>query len=312
MPDSTVVITGATSGLGLHTARRLAHRGWHVVLGHRDGARGAAAADYVRRRFHDARVEPVHIDLASLSSVSRAVGLLRDPGERPPLRAIVANGAIQVVDGVRASADGYELTFATNHLAHHHLVTSLLDHLAPGARVVVVSSGTHWGPERAFGFPGPQWRDPTELADPRRADPSPVAGRSRYATSKLANLLFARELARRAAGRSVTVNAFDPGLMPTTGLSRDYPPAARAVYRLLAPAIATLVPGARTARRSSRALADLVDAPRFEGVTGAYLAGRKLAESSPLSHSPDEARLLWEGSRTLIDRALAGAVPTLE
>ncbi|AEG44455.1 SDR family NAD(P)-dependent oxidoreductase [Isoptericola variabilis] len=313
MPDSTVVITGATSGLGLHTARRLAQRGWHVVMGHRDAARGAAAAEDVRRRVPGARVEAMHIDLAALRSVSRAVELLRDGGApRPPLRAIVANGAVQVVDGVRTSADGYELTFATNHLGHHHLVTSLLDHLGPAARVVVVSSGTHWGPERALGFPGPRWRDPVELADPRRADASATAGRVRYATSKLANLLFVRELARRSAGRRIAANAFDPGLMPGTALARDYAPAARAAYRLLAPAVAALVPGAGTARRSSATLADMVDSRRFEGVTGAYVAGRTLAESSPLSHSADEARLLWEASRALVERALAGAGPALD
>jgi protochlorophyllide reductase len=301
----SVLVTGATSGLGKLTAIRLAERGLHVLLGSRNAVAAEQTAAEVRRRTPAARIEPVEVDLADLHSVARAVERLRAVEERPPLKAVVANAAVQVVDGVRESADGYELTFATNHLGHYLLLTSLLDLLSPGARIVIVSSGTHWGPEKSLGFPAPQWRHPRELADPTQADPSPTAGRSRYATSKLASLLFAYELNRRLRGREITVNAFDPGLMPMTGLARGYPASVRAVYRALGPLIAAVVPGARAAGTSANDLADLVASPRYAQLTGGYFAGRNVAESSPLSHDRALAEQLWTVSQELIEEALA-------
>jgi protochlorophyllide reductase len=300
----TVVITGATNGLGLRTATRLAGAGWHVVLGHRDESRGAAAAQRIRRQAPRASVELLKIDLADLRSVADATERLRRSDQRPPLHALLGNAGVQVVDGVRRSADGYELTFATNHLGHHLLVTSLVDDLADGGRVVLVSSGTHWT-EKSMGFPAPRWTSPRELADARNADPSPTAGRSRYAASKLANLYFVYELARRLDGRPITVNAYDPGLLPDTSLSRNYPPVVRTAYRAAAPLIAALVPGARSSRSAAKHLAGLVADARFDGTTGAYLEASKIARSSPESYDVDRARELWQESERMISAALA-------
>jgi NAD(P)-dependent dehydrogenase (short-subunit alcohol dehydrogenase family) len=300
----TVVITGATSGLGLHTATRLAGDGWHVVLGHRDAGRGRAAAQRIRGRAPRASIELLDIDLADLRSVARAAEQLRRPGQRPPLAAIVGNGAIQIIDGVRRSADDYELTFATNHLGHHLLVTSLLDDLPADGRIILVSSGTHW-PVKSMGFPPPHWTTPRDLAGAREADPAPAAGRSRYATSKLANIYFVHELSRRLAGRGITVNAYDPGLMPDTGLSRDYPPMARAAYRAAAPLISAFVPGARSSRAAAKYLAALVEDDRWATTTGAYLEGPKTGESSPESHDPAREQQLWTESEEMISEARA-------
>lgn len=301
MPEQSVVITGATSGLGEQAATILASLGWHVVLGFRDPVRAEETVAGILRRHPQASVETLRIDLADLRSVSAAVTDLRG-GNRPPIMAVIANGAIQIVDGVRSSADGFELTFATNHLGHFALVTGLVDDLPHGARVIIVSSGTHAG---ALGFPGPQWRPAAELANPAPADASPSAGRRRYSTSKLANLYFSYELARRVRARGITVVAYDPGLMPATSLSRDYPRVARIGYRTLAPLVAALLPGARTASASARFLVDLVVEDRFAGVTGRYVAGPDFAKSSPESYDSDRARRLWRDSEQLVRRAVA-------
>ena len=293
-----ILVTGAASGLGLEVSRELLARGRHVTVGSRDLERGRRAVEALRRRHPDASVDVLELDLASLSSISRAVREVRET--HAGLDGIVCNAAIQVVSGVQASADGYELTFATNHLGHFALVAGLLDAVDDGGRIVVVSSGTHAGPEQAFGFPGPAWRAPRELADPGLADPAPNAGRSRYATSKLANLYFAYELAHREP--RLRVNAFDPGLMPATGLSRDYPPLARTAYRAIAPLVSTLVPGASSPRRSARRVADMVTEPRFAGMTGAYVIGRRVAESSPESRDRARAVELWRESFELVGR----------
>ncbi|MFV2026864.1 SDR family NAD(P)-dependent oxidoreductase [Micromonospora sp. LOL_028] len=300
----TVVITGATSGLGLRVAGRLAAQGWHVVLGHRAESRGEAAARQIRRRTPAASLELLRIDLADLRSVADAAGALRRSGQRPPLHAIVGNAGVQVIDGVRRSADGYELTFATNHLGHHLLVAGLLDDLAAGARIAIVSSGTHWR-EKSMGFPEPRWTSARELVDPSDADATPTAGRVRYSTSKLANIYFVYELARRLDGRPISVNAYDPGLMPDTSLSRDYPTLVRTGFRMAAPLISALLPGARSSRASARHLADLASDARFDGTTGAYLEGPKIAPSSPESYDVARAQQLWADSEQLIDQALA-------
>jgi NAD(P)-dependent dehydrogenase (short-subunit alcohol dehydrogenase family) len=283
----TALVTGATSGLGRGAAGLLAGTGeWRVLLGARDPGRGARAAAEL-----GPAADVVEVDLASLDAVrSAAARVAADVATRGRLDALVLNAGVQLPVADRASADGYELTFAVNHLAHFLLTVELLPHLAPGARVVVVSSGTHWGTWRKSGpFPAPRWADPHELARPRRE-----SGQRAYATSKLANVLFGAELARRHP--EVDVAVFDPGLVPGTGLHRGYPAPARAVYTGLAPLLARL-PFASTPERAAAALAAAVTGP--PGTSGRYLERGVEAPSSPGSRDPGRARELWAASEEL-------------
>ncbi|WP_324013087.1 SDR family NAD(P)-dependent oxidoreductase [Microbacterium sp. JZ37] len=281
-----ILVTGGFTGLGRELTRELSSRGESVIAAGRDA----------RRCPPFARVVPLELDLASLGSIASAVERVREVVE-DGLSGIVCNAAVQVVDGVRRSAEGHELTFATNHLGHFALVTRLLESVRDGGTVTIVSSGTHAGPQGAFGFPGPRWRPPALLADPREQDPSPRAGRVRYATSKLANLYFAYELARREP--RLRVRAFDPGLMPATGLARDYPVLVRGAYRLLAPAIAALVPGVRTPASAARHLARLV-CDAADAQTGAYVVGGRVARSSEESYDRERASELWRFSEAVV------------
>jgi protochlorophyllide reductase len=290
----TVVITGATRGLGLHAAEALAASpGWEVVLAVRDATAGRALAD----RIGAAGV--VELDLADLGSIRRATETLAE--RHAPLDALVLNAGMQVTRADRETRDGFELTFGVNHLGNFAFGTRLMDGaLAPGARVVVVSSGTHFGSVRKAGpYPGPRWRDPRDLA---RADGG--SGQVAYATSKLANVFFAYEAARRLEGRA-TVNAYDPGLMPSTGLARDYPPRLQRLYGAMAPLLKRWVPGASSPEASGRQLARLVTDPALEGVTGRYFEIGREAPSSALSHDRARAAELWEVSAELTG---AGAV----
>ncbi|WP_306323706.1 MULTISPECIES: SDR family NAD(P)-dependent oxidoreductase [unclassified Streptomyces] len=304
-PSSTVVVTGASAGLGEVAAGALAAAGLHVVLACRSVERGEATAQRIRAVTPDAALEVLEIDMADLESVRTAVkSLLSDAADRPPLRGLVCNAGIQVVNGVRRSADGYELTFATNHLGHFLLVDLLLDHIEEPGRVVLVSSEVHQGPSKSMGFPAPRWEHPQALAHPERSalDESPRAGRVRYATSKLANLYMTYELSRRLSerGSGVTVNAFDPGLMPQTGLDRDWPRAIQRIYHATAPLLVRVLPGARSVTRSGTDLAWMVTAPELAEVSGAYYSGRRRRESSRLSHDDRLARELWDESRQLV------------
>ena len=190
LTGSTYVVTGANSGLGLETARKLGAAGGHVVLAVRDTGRGASAAASI-----EGSTEVAELDLADLSSV-RAFATAW--GERP-LTALVNNAGIMMVAEGR-TVDGFERQIGTNHLGHFALTNLLLPHVTD--RVVTVSSGLHRGPQVSLDD-----LDLTRGYRPTRA----------YQQSKLANLLFTAELQRRltAAGSPVVAHACHPGYSAT-------------------------------------------------------------------------------------------------
>lgn len=297
----TAVITGATSGLGLECARALlaGDDSWHVVLAVRDPARGAAA---VAELAAPQRCTVLPLDLASLRS-ARAFGRVLVDAGLPPLRAVVCNAGLQVPDGTKLTEDGIEMTFGVNHLGHFVLVQGLLAQLDRPARIVVVSSGTH-DPAKFTGMPKPSYVSAEELAHPPAG--ADVNGRRRYTTSKLCNMLFVYELDRRLGhgADGVTVTGFDPGLMPGSGLARDYSPLGRLAWRYLMPALRVL-PNVNAVRTSGARLAALVWDPRFDGVTGEYFEGAKAIRSSADSYDEALARDLWDTSERLAKRVTA-------
>jgi light-dependent protochlorophyllide reductase len=311
---NTAIITGGNTGLGFECARALAEtHDWHVVIACRDVEKGREAVKRLAQAGYK-EIEAMTLELASLESVRNFV---RDfaASPRPPLRAIVCNAATQIVTGRTYTADGFETTFAVNHLAHFLLVNLTLAQLAPPARIVVVSSGTH-DPAQTTGMPPPVYRSARYLARPDE-DSKPLddergtAGRRAYTTSKLCNVLFTYELERRlraekaigSNGRSITVNAFDPGLMPGTGLARDYGRLARFAWRFVLPALRPFVPNVNSAARSGRALANMVTDPRFERISGKYFQGTRDVPSSKDSYDPVIATELWESSASMVKLA---------
>ncbi|HYZ69464.1 MAG TPA: SDR family NAD(P)-dependent oxidoreductase [Mycobacterium sp.] len=297
MNTKTAIITGASSGLGLECARALLRRApsWHIVLAVRDLGRGA---DAVKELDAPQRCTVMEMDLASLASVRAFTATVRS-SSLPPLQAIVCNAGLQVVSGREWTQDGVEMTFGVNHLGHFALIQGLLDELTRPARILVVSSGTH-DPSKHTGMPDPRYTSAADLAHPP-AEQSADDGRRRYTTSKLCNMLFAYELDRRLAG-GVTVNAYDPGLMPGSGLARDYPPMQRLAWRYLLPALRVLS-GVRSTRTSGRYLAALVHDSRYDGVTGQYFAGPRPIKSSADSYDRDKALDLWQTSERLLTYA---------
>ena len=227
------------------------------------------------------------------------------------LRALVCNAGVQFTHGPQRTPEGYETTFAVNHLGHFLLTNLLLPALlahAP-ARIVVVASGVH-DPKLRTGMPKANVADLDTLAatgGPRR---DAFDGRLAYVNSKLCNLWFTYELVRRleTAGlsngdRRVTVNGFDPGLVPGSGLARDYPPALRFIWNQVLPGLARLVspvvPTINPAPKAGAALARLVTDPALARVTGKYFPSHsrwREAVSSDASYDVARARALWEAS----------------
>jgi len=291
LPDLSgrhVIVTGATSGIGLETAVALAGAGASVMVTARDPARGNAARTRVRRAAPRAEVEVGALDLADLSSVRSFAAEHRDR----PLDLLINNAGVMAVPP-RRTADGFELQMGTNHLGHFALTGLLLPALlrAKAPRVVTVSSVMHWWGSLNF----------ADLMTERRYDPW-VA----YARSKLANLLFARELGRRAAAAATNLAsvAAHPGVS-RTNLFQVGPQMAgrRATGVVMRVGTALLAQSARAG-----ALPLLRAAVDPELSSGDYLGPRgpgewrgrpAAARRSANSRDDTAARLLWDASEQL-------------
>ena len=306
----TVVITGGNAGLGLGAALALWKRGgWHVVVACRNETAGTEAAAAIARRGKGT-AEALSLDLASLASVRGfADQLAATASARPPLHALVCNAGTQTVSGVTLTTDGFESTFGVNHLGHFLLANLVAPLLVRPARVIFVSSGTHDPADRlsrAFGMNPPRLRPARDMAFPDQ-DPGPLPptamgrGFEAYSTSKLCNLLTATELARRfaSAGDAVTSNAYDPGLMPGTGLARDSNRVQRFAWHYVLPVL-TVLPGVRSTAASGRHLARLIDDPALDGVSGRYFAGGREKQPSAVARDLTAASTLWRESAELV------------
>jgi len=274
MSGRICVITGATRGIGRATAEGLAQLGATVVLVCRRQADGDAVSQTIAKGA-PVKPEVVTADLSSQSSIRTAAAGIR--ARYPHLHVLLNNAGI-ITRRRELSVDGIEMQFAVNHLAYFLLTLLLLDQLKAGApaRVINVTSGAHSGATIDF----------DDLQKERRYDPNRA-----YAQSKLANILFTYELARRLAGSGVTVNCLHPGVI-ATGLLADYmgvPLAGPALARTFG---ATPEEGARTSIY-------LASSPEVERITGQYFVNSKIRDSSRESYDEASARRLWEVSERM-------------
>jgi NAD(P)-dependent dehydrogenase (short-subunit alcohol dehydrogenase family) len=268
-----VVVTGATGGIGLAAARELARRGARLSIVARSPQRAeAAAADISKAAGASTDIEVLHADLSSQRSVRDLAGTLLS--RHPRIDALVNNaGAIH--GRRRLNEDGIELTWAVNHLAPFLLTTLLLDRLRESApaRIVTTSSDAHRGA-----------RIPFDDISAERGYPS--RGFIRYGQTKLANILFTRELARRLAGTGVVAVCFHPGFV-ATGFNRNNGPLMRLGMTLARPF-------ARSPERGADTLVWLLDSPDGAIVSGGYFVDRRRVEPSPPGRDDEAARRLWD------------------
>ncbi|MCA9676841.1 MAG: SDR family NAD(P)-dependent oxidoreductase [Kofleriaceae bacterium] len=276
MDGRTVLVTGASSGIGLEAARALAARGARVVMLVRDPARADAAAASILATAPAARLERVVADLASLAEVRRAAAEVRDRFDRLD---VLLNNAGAINDRRELTVDGFERTFAVNHLAAFLLSAELRDLLVASApaRLITVSSLGH----RFARF---TWDD---LPYGERGYRESFA----YGASKLCNLWFAREAARRLAGTGVTSNALHPGAI-ASGFGRDGSWLYRVGMRIGKRVLLTPAKGARTSIY-------LASAPEVADVTGQYFVRCKVATPSRAARDDARAARLWALSEDL-------------
>ncbi|QXJ21937.1 SDR family NAD(P)-dependent oxidoreductase [Actinomadura graeca] len=284
MHTKIAIVTGGTSGIGKEIARGLARRGFHVAIVCRNELRGRATVDELARDVPGARVETFLGDLSVQMDVRRVAASLVERFDR--LDVLVNNAGVHLLRA-KTSADGHDRMIATNHLGPFLLTNLLLGPLEKGApsRVVVVASEAH--------------RQAGRLDVERMAEPGTyrAAGAMRvYGRSKLLNILFARELARRMEGSGVTANAVCPGAV-ATGLAREVRGTER-LGTLLArtPVLRTPAQGARMALR-------LAADPEFETCSGGFYSSTPGAGLLPMAGAlkdPGLGRDVWERSARLV------------
>jgi NAD(P)-dependent dehydrogenase (short-subunit alcohol dehydrogenase family) len=297
--ETVTVMTGATKGIGAAAVPALIADGHScLIVGARPGRDVTGARG----------ITMLPLDLADLASVRAFAALAIDALAGRPIDRLVLNAGGQRPDVTALSADGYELTFATNHLAHYLLLRLLLPHIADGGRIVLTSSGTHDPAERT-GVPPPRHADAARLARPQsdpEADLSPtVAGMRAYSTSKLCNLMTALHLAEMPATRrrGLAVLAYDPGLTPGTGLVRNQIWPVRLLVWPLLPLLLPFRPGMNSLSAAGRGLAALaIDAPPPPGHVYASLRKGVLTwpEPSALARDRAAAATLWADSAALV------------
>jgi NAD(P)-dependent dehydrogenase (short-subunit alcohol dehydrogenase family) len=299
-PQRVVVMTGATSGLGAHALRHIAAQPHTRVI---IGARGSG-------RTIPPGVEVIPLDLASLVSVRQFADTLGVELGDARIDVLVLNAGMQAPNNDGRSAEGYELTFAVNHLAHYLLARLLVSHMARHGRMVITTSETH---DPAVTPIAPKALDPQALAHPGKSGFG--TGIRAYAASKLCNLLTAQSFAALddVKARRVTVIAFSPGLTGGTSLGRDSPRAMRILVRFLMATVFRLVGLFRpeyvmgTPERAGEALAEVslgtVTLPPLRIYLSLVKGQPTYPEPSELARSREARQLLWRESAAMVGLA---------
>ena len=280
MAGKTCLVTGANQGIGKETAVALAQMGAEVIITARHREKGEAALADIRQRSGNSRVDLMLADFASFDSIRQFASAFQSA--HPRLHVLVNNaGAYNATRTL--TRDGFETTFGVNHLGYFLVTKLLLDTIKASApaRIVSVSSGAHARGKMNF--------------DDLQGERS-YAGFGAYGQSKLANVLFTYELARRLENTGITANCLHPGVV-MTGFGKNN---SGMIGNLFGVFQAVGRPFLLTPEKGAQTSIYLASSPDVEGVTGKYFAKSREQQSNAVSHDQDVARRLWEVSEEMI------------
>ena len=300
-----LVMTGGTSGIGRRVLERLLaeYQNWTIILLARQSARSRELGGMRRRE----RLTVIDADLASLKSVDRACDDVIRSLSSHGIDALALNAGIQTVSTDTASADGLELAFAVNFLAHFLIVERLKSHMVPGGRIVSTTSEVH-DPEAfcLMGIGRATWQDPVVLADPVQAQQNIASnvdrGEARYSASKLLNLMHVRHLAREIP--TIGVVAYNPSVVPGTEIARDRNWMQRLGWKYVMPLVSPILPATRSIKRSSGDLLWLLTDADTQSMSGKYVDGREIRPGSLESRDREKIARSVEVAKWLLDERL--------
>lgn len=274
MQAKTIVVTGGTSGIGEVAAVELAKQGARIVLIARDSARADATLAKLRKVNSNAD-HKVHIaELSRLSEMKRVAGEI---AASEPQIDVLVNNAGALFNSRQVTEDGLEMTFATNHMAYFVVTNLLLPRLKSGARIVSTASDAHKGARLDF----------DDLQSEKR-----YSGFSVYGKSKLCNILFNRELAKRLGGTGVTANCLHPGFVATR-FGDNSGGLFQTVIKVAKPV------GAISPEEGAKTIIYLASSPEVDGKSGGYYYKNKLATPTKEAQSDADAKRLWDTSARL-------------
>lgn len=271
----TCIITGATSGVGRAAAYQLAKLNVQVVLLGRNIHKGTSIADNIRERYGQGKAQFIQTDLADFKAIRSAAYQIKS--QYPQIDILINNAGARFND-FKQNKDGIELTFAINHLGHFLLTHILLDAIkaSPAGRIINVSSDAHWRYRADFDYV-----QENGFYDRKAA----------YGKSKLANLLFTYELARRLAGTTTTVNAVHPGGV-ATNLGRN-----NGIISWLKHYVYYMLKGQLiTPAKAAEPIAYLALSDEVQAITGKYFYNKKQIRSSDFSYDKEAQKKLWDMS----------------
>lgn len=274
MGEKVILITGATNGIGKVTALELAKQGYSVVIVGRNPAKTQATVSEIKLQSGSTKVDAIIADLSSLAEIRKLAAEFR---QRYTRLDVLVNNAGAYYASRQESVDGYEMTFAVNHLAYFLLTNLLLDMLKASApaRIVNVSSDAHKGAKINFD-------------DLQSTKGYGAQGFGAYGVSKLANIMFTYELARQLEGTEITVNTLHPGLV-ATGFGTNNGGLMKLAMRFIHRFSISPEQGADT-------IIYLASSPEVEGITGKYWVKRKAIQSSAASYDEAAQKRLWNVS----------------
>ena len=282
LEGKTVVVTGANTGIGKETALDLAMRGARVIMACRNLQKAQTAATEITEKSHNSNIVVKHLDLASLKSVRDFAKDLNKNEAR--LDVLINNAGVAHLPELTKTQDNFEMTMGINHLGHFLLTNLLLDLLKKSApsRIIVVSSSGHRFVTNGLNLDNMHG----ELFYNRF---------EAYCRSKLANILFSNELARRLIGTSVTVNSLHPGVIVAEAeLKRHFPSVLQTVLSILA------TPFAKTAKQGAQTTIHLAVSEDVKGISGSYFSDCAITEPSEAAQDENVAKKLWDVSQTLV------------
>jgi retinol dehydrogenase 12 len=278
MKDRVCVITGGTDGIGKAAAHALALQGARLLIHGRDPDKGARAVAELKERSHNPAIEFLPADFSSLADVRRLAETII--AHTPRIDVLINNaGAIFIKRTL--SRDGYEMTFAVNHLAPFLLTHLLVDTLksAEPARIVTTASHAHRGAKIAF----------EDLHAVRK-----YSAMSAYGSSKLANILFTRALAKRLEGTAVTATCLHPGFVRTSfGRNNEVSPLLKNIFGFIARF-------ARSPEKGAETLVYLATSQEVRGASGGYYFDCKLTLPSAAAQDEGTSEHLWQVSEQLV------------